>query len=344
MKQDKTIQNIQAFTQKPLECLKSAPWNVTRSPQSFGKVAVLFGGRSAERAVSIESGTACLEALRRKGVDAHPIDPNEELAAKLSTGGFDRAFIMLHGTEGEDGVMQGLLQMMDIPFTGSGVAASALSMNKSRSKLIFHALDIPTPTFGVAQHINQAKDLAQKIGLPLSVKPVNEGSSLGVTRVDSMSQLKNAFMRAARYGEVMIERWIEGDDYFVSILGDDVLPPVQVRTSNSFYDYNAKYESDKTQYLCPAPLSSKEDEQLKEISYQAFKALGCQGWGRVDIMRDKQGQFWVLEVNTVPGMTSHSLVPLSAKAQGMSFDDLVMAILATSLADNQISVGNLAQK
>lgn len=344
MKDESVIQNIREFTEKPIFCSKKNPLMQTISAKEFGKVAVLFGGRSSERPVSLESGQACLEALLRKGIDAHPIDPDDDLAINLRLGKFDRAFIMLHGKEGEDGVIQGILQMMRIPFSGSGVAASALAMNKSRAKLVLNALDIPTPVFGVAYSLEQAQALAKKIGMPVSVKPVNEGSSIGVTRVEEVTQLNNAYARAAIYGEVMIEKWVDGDDYFVSILGDQVLPSVKVKPANAFYDYNSKYESDKTQYLCPAPHSSDKEDQLRKICYRAFRALGCEGWGRVDVVQDSDGNFWVLEVNTIPGMTSHSLVPMSAKAEGMSFDDLVVAILATSLEEDQVSVGNLAQK
>ena len=339
----KLIQNIREFTEQPLYFAQKTALLKKHGPEVFGKVAVLLGGRSSERQISLESGNACLDALQRMGVNAHPIDPSDDLAIKLKLGDYDRAFIMLHGKEGEDGVVQGILQMMGIPFTGSGVAASALAMNKSRAKLVMHGLEIPTPIFGVAYTLSQAKALAEQIGLPLSVKPVNEGSSIGVTRVDDFEKLENAYTRAAVYGEVMIEKWIDGEDYFVSILGEEVLPPVKVKPANQFYDFNSKYESDKTVYSCPAPLSVDKEKQLKEISYNAFRALGCEGWGRVDVVQDKAGQFWVLEVNTVPGMTSHSLVPMSAKSRGMSFDELVMAILATSINEKQVSVGNLAQ-
>lgn len=340
---NKLIQNINEFTEKPLYFAKKTALVKKHGPHVFGKVAVLFGGRSSERQISLESGQACLQALHRMGVDAHPIDPDKNLAKELEAGNFDRAFIMLHGKEGEDGVVQGILQMMGIPYTGSHVAASALSMNKSRAKLVMHGLDIPTPIFGVAHTLEQAQTLAMQIGMPLSIKPVNEGSSIGVTRVDDAAKLANAYARAAIYGEVMVEKWIDGEDYFVSILGEEVLPPVKVKPANQFYDFNSKYESDKTQYLCPAPLSQEKENELKEISYAAFRALGCEGWGRVDLVQDAKGKFWVLEVNTIPGMTAHSLVPLSAKAKGMSFDELVMAILATSINEEQMSVGRLAQ-
>ncbi len=339
------VQNVKEFMDRPSFAQQSLSMQSAgkQDVRRYGKVAVIFGGRSSERKISLESGNSCLESLLRSGVDAYPIDPDDDLAINLRLGKFDRAFIMLHGKEGEDGIVQGTLQMMGLPFTGSGVAASALAMNKSRAKLVMHGLDVPTPVFGVAYSLEQANVLAKKIGLPVSVKPVNEGSSIGVTRVEDMAQLANAYARAAIYGEVMIEQWIDGADFFVSVLGDQVLPAVKVKPANGFYDYNAKYESNKTQYLCPPPISKEQERELADISYRAFKALGCEGWGRVDLVQDKEGNFWVLEVNTIPGMTSHSLVPMSALAQGMSFDDLVMAILTTTLNENQMSVGNLAQ-
>lgn len=338
------IQNTNEFTDKPsLDQVTPFALKQTIDPALFGKVAVLLGGRSAERKISLESGKACLEALLRQGVNAHPLDPDNDFAVKLRLGEYDRAFVMLHGREGEDGTIQGVLETMQIPYTGSGVAASALAMNKSRAKLVMHALDIPTPIFGVAFTAEQAKKLAEKMGLPVSIKPVNEGSSIGVTRVDSFDKLENAYTRAAVYGEVMVERWVAGDDFFVSILHDEVLPSVQVKPANQFYDFNAKYESNKTQYLCPSPHNFSQEKELQDICYRAFRALGCEGWGRVDVVRDKEGKFWVLEVNTIPGMTSHSLVPMSAKASGLSFDDLVMAILQTSMKEKRLLVGKLAQ-
>lgn len=328
---------------------KIASQNITQNllkpykPQDFGKVAVLFGGRSAERSISLESGQTCLEALLRQGVDAHPVDPDSALSQTLKSGQYDRAFIMLHGKEGEDGVIQATLEMLGIPYTGSKVAASALAMDKARSKLVMHALDLPTPIFGIAHSIEEAKYLVEKIGLPVSVKPISEGSSLGVTYLQESAQLGNAFTRAAQYGGVLIEKWIEGTEFFVSILGHEVLPIVSVKPESGFYDFDAKYASEQTQYFCPSGLSPEKEQELKDLSLSVFLALGCEGWGRLDAVQDKQQNFWFLEANTIPGMTSHSLVPMSAKAAGMSFDDLVMAILTTSFVANQVSVGKLAQ-
>ncbi len=336
------IQNINFQNTTASHHLKT---NLTKpyNPGEFGKVAVLFGGRSAERSVSLESGQACLEALLRQGVDAHPVDPDEYLSKTLEAGQYDRAFIMLHGKEGEDGVIQAVLEMIGIPYTGSRVAASALAMDKARSKLVMHALDIPTPIFGVANSISEAQYLVETMGLPVSVKPISEGSSLGVSCVTDLKQLPNAFTRAAQYGGVIVEKWVEGTEFFVSILGDEVLPAVSVKPASGFYDFNAKYASDQTEYFCPSGLSPEKEQELKDLSLRAFTALGCEGWGRLDAIQDKQQNFWFLEANTVPGMTSHSLVPMSAKAVGMSFDNLVVAILATSLIQTQVSVGKLAQ-
>jgi D-alanine-D-alanine ligase len=335
------IQNLESFTEKTLVRKTSQK----TSAKAFGKVAVLLGGRSSERAISLQSGENILAALLRQGVDAHPIDPDEKLAEKLIQGKFDRAFIALHGKEGEDGVIQGLLTMLGIPYTGSKVAASALAMDKARAKLVMHGLRIPTPIFGVAKNVEQAKEIAQKIGFPVSIKPIAEGSSIGVTRVEDVPNLPAAFTNAAQYGDVIVEKWIDGKDFFVSIVGSQVLPSVEVRIAGGFYDYEAKYESDHTQYLCPAPIPAAKERNLRAMCYRAFCALGCEGWGRVDLVQGKDGKFWILEVNTIPGMTSHSLVPMSAKAAGMSFDDLVMTILESTLeADISVQkVGGIAQ-
>lgn len=300
---------------------------------NFGKIAVLFGGDSAEREVSLESGNAVLEALLRKGVDAHPIDTLEvkgqpSFIDRLKTECFDAAFIVLHGTNGEDGTIQGLLQLLNIPFTGSSVAASALAMDKVRSKFIFQALNLPTPPFVVVNSFEQAQDAAQTIGYPLSVKPTKEGSSIGVSKVTQITELLDAFNLAAQYGEVMVEKWIEGSDFFVTVVDSQVYPSVQVKVKDGFYTYHAKYKSEETQYLCPAPIPAEKEKELRSLAKKSFEALGCAAWGRVDFVQDELGQFWILEVNTVPGMTSHSLVPLSAKVQGIEFDELVLNILS----------------
>lgn len=335
------IQNHKAFTSK----LFARPLHLGTQAKAFGKVAVLFGGRSSEREVSLQSGQNVLEALLRKGIDAHGLDLDDQLALKLIEGKYQRAFIVLHGKEGEDGVVQGLLQMLGIPFTGSGVAASALAMDKARAKLVMHGLRIPTPIFGLARTIEQATEIAQRIQFPVCVKPVAEGSSIGITRVNQLKELAPAFIRAVQYGDVLVEKWIEGKHFTVSIIGDQVLPSIEIRTPGEFYDYEAKYESNATQYLCPSPLSTQKEKLLGDLAHRTFCALGCEGWGRVDLIQDQQGKFWVLEVNTIPGMTSHSLVPMAAKAAGMNFDEAVVAILETTIEVAQPSkdlVGELA--
>lgn len=325
------IQNLKAFTAKPIVA-KTRRFKA----KDFGKVAVLLGGRSNERAISLQSGQNILEALKRQGVDAHPLDPIDDIVPKLVAGRFDRVFIALHGAEGEDGVIQGLLQMLGLPFTGSGVAASSLAMDKARAKLVMHGLRVPTPVFGVAKNVEQANEIALKIGFPVSLKPVAAGSSIGVTRVASVTGIPDAFSTAAQFGEVIVEKWIDGTDFFVSVLGNKVLPSVEVHTTSSFYDYHAKYESNENQYLCPSPHAAVKEKTLRALAYRAFQALGCEGWGRVDFVRDDKGKFWVLEVNTIPGMTSHSLVPMSAKADGISFDELVLQILEMTIKATEI--------
>lgn len=329
------IHNIDSFTDKPIV---STAAQGLHSKKVFGKVAVLLGGRSAERAISLQTGENIVESLKRQGVDAHPVDPaDDNFHQVMQVGQFDRAFIALHGAGGEDGVIQGFLETLGIPYTGSGVAASALAMDKARAKLVMNALEVPTPPFGMAKTFEQAKELAKKIDFPLSVKPVSEGSSIGVTRVASLEALPEAFAKAAQYGDVMVEKWIDGRDLTVGIVGDQILPSLEVQAPGPFYDYEAKYESNATQYLCPAPLTWEEEKALRAIAHRAYCALGCEGYGRVDLVRDAAGNFWVLEVNTIPGMTSHSLVPLSAKAAGISFDELVIEMLAMTVKDQELS-------
>jgi len=325
------VHHYESFTEKTL--VKPAIRATQMS--DFGKVAVLFGGRSSEREISLQSGQNILASLIRQGVNAYGVDPSENVAQKLIEGKFDRVFVALHGSLGEDGVIQGLLQMLGIPFTGSGVAASALAMDKARAKLVMHGLRIPTPAFGVAKTIDQARIISEKMGFPVCVKPVSEGSSIGVTRANEVADLNNAFEKAARYGDVIVEKWIEGKNLTVAIVGDQVLPSIEIRTSSEFYDFNAKYESEETQYICPAPLSMAIERTLRALSYRAFCALGCEGWGRVDFMQDTDGKCWVLEVNTIPGMTSHSLVPMAASVAGIDFDQLVLQILETTLVETQ---------
>ncbi len=300
-----------------------------RSAADFGQVAVLMGGRSAERAISLASGRACLAALQRQGVAAKAFDPAEQPLADLA--GFDSAFIALHGPGGEDGVIQGALEVMGIAYTGSGVIGSALGMDKQRSKLIWQALGLPTPEFVVVNDAQALAEVETHLSLPLFVKPLYEGSSLGTTRVDASGDLQAAWQAARAFGEgVLIEQCIEGNEYTVGVLEDQALPAIRIEVTETFYDFAAKYRSEATRMVIPSGLSASAEAQLAELAGQAFRAIGAQGWGRVDVMADQQGQFWLLEVNTIPGMTDHSLVPAAAKASGIDFDQLVWRILQTS--------------
>ncbi len=298
----------------------------------FGKVAVLMGGNSAEREISLQSGEAVHAALLRKGVEAEKIDTQQQdFLEKLQNGSFSCAFVVLHGRGGEDGTMQGLLELLNIPYTGSKVLGSALSMDKVRSKRVWLGLGLATAPFKLWKHGTNAEEYIKAFGLPLCVKPVYEGSSVGVSRVNAAGEFERACLLAGKYGEVMIEPWIIGDEYSVAILGNQALPSVQITANATFYDYNAKYIAEDTQYLCPSPLTAMEEENLQKLAKQAYQAVGASGWGRVDFIRDLNGDFWILEVNTVPGMTTHSLVPMSAKAAGLSFDELVLEILSVTI-------------
>jgi D-alanine-D-alanine ligase len=295
----------------------------------FGKVAVLMGGLSAERAVSLKSGAAVLAALQRRGVDVHGVDVGRDIVPVLAQGGFDRAFIILHGRGGEDGVIQGVLESLGIPYTGSGVLGSALSMDKVRSKQVWQALGLSTPPSILLQADSRWSEVAAELGLPMAVKPVREGSSIGTTRVDQLAQLEPAWREAARFdAQVMAEPWIEGEEYTVAILAGVALPVIRLETPHGFYDYKAKYEADDTRYHCPCGLGVEDETRLQSLALRAFEALGAYGWGRVDLMLDHKGRPWLLENNTAPGMTDHSLVPMAAKAAGMDFEDLVWRILA----------------
>ena len=299
----------------------------------FGKVAVLMGGWSSERAVSLQSGQAVLDALKSSGVDAYGIDARKETVLEtLRRTGFDRAFIVMHGPGGEDGVIQGALEVLGIPYTGSGVLASALAMDKLRCKQLFEGAGIPTPTYMVLDEKTDMEYVSASMGLPLIVKPALEGSSLGISKVEQANGLLIAWQQAAQYkGEILAEQWIEGAEYTVTILGDKALPVIKLETPNAFYDYEAKYQSDETRYLCPCGLSAEEESRLQRLALSAFNAVGATGWGRVDLMCSEEGTPWVIEINTVPGMTSHSLVPMAANAAGISFDELVCHILFQTL-------------
>jgi len=314
--------------------------------KAFGKVAVLMGGWSAERPVSLQSGQAVLDGLKRSGVDAWGVDVQKATVLDtLRRGSFDRAFIVLHGRGGEDGVIQGALDILNIPYTGSGVLASALAMDKLRCKQFFEGAGIPTPGYMVLDESTDMEFVQASLGLPLMIKPVLEGSSLGMSKVERGEELIPAWRQAAQYqGEVIAERWIEGAEYTVAILGQQALPVIRLETGNAFYDYEAKYQSDETRYHCPCGLSADDEARLQRLALSAFNAVGASGWGRVDVMCTEEGTPWVIELNTVPGMTSHSLVPMAAKAAGMDFDELVCRILAQTLNPEQISsrmeVGN----
>ncbi|MGQ2964199.1 D-alanine--D-alanine ligase [Methylophilus sp.] len=298
--------------------------------QNFGKVAVLFGGRSGEREVSLKSGSAVLAALLRQGVDAHAFDPaTQELSALKA---FDRAFIALHGRYGEDGTIQGALELMDIPYTGSGVMASALGMDKWRSKLLWTAAGVVTPDYVLMDDSTSAAAVVAKLGLPLFVKPANEGSSIGVSKVKQASELAAAYTLAkASDPLVLAEQFVGGGEYTVGILGDTALPVIRIVPKNEYYDYEAKYLRDDTEYRCPSGLSAAQEQQIQAEALQAFRVLGCSGWGRVDFLMDEAGKHYFLEVNTSPGMTDHSLVPMAAKAAGLDFDALVVRILQQTL-------------
>ena len=300
--------------------------------RDFGKVAVLFGGRSAEREVSLNSGSRVLAALRRQGVDAHAFDPAERQLDDLA--GFARAFIALHGRYGEDGTIQGALELMGIPYTGSGVMASALGMDKWRTKLLWQAAGLPVPPYLMLDDATDLAAVEAALGLPLFVKPACEGSSIGITKVKRPGELAAARAEAARHDSLVIaERAILGGEYTVAILGNEALPIIKIEPSNEFYDYEAKYLRDDTAYRCPCGLTETRESELRQQALDAFRVLGGRGWGRVDFLLDQAatasgGAAYFLEVNTSPGMTDHSLVPMAARAAGMSYDDLVVRILA----------------
>lgn len=298
----------------------------------FGKVAVLLGGRSAEREVSLKSGQAVLTALRVQGVDAHAIDAGPDVLEVLAKGGYDRVFIVLHGRGGEDGVIQGALETLGLPYTGSGVLASALGMDKLRAKQVWLGAGLPTPPFRVVEAATDPAAIIAELGLPLAVKPAREGSSIGVSRVNQPSEFKAAWERAVRCdATVLVEPWINGAEYTGAVLQGEPLPLIRLETPREFYDYEAKYHADDTRYHCPCGLPPEREAEFQHLVLQAFSALGCYGWGRVDFLVDKQQRPWLLEVNTVPGMTDHSLVPMAARAVGLDFQALVWRILETSL-------------
>lgn len=304
----------------------------TLDPQAFGRVAVLFGGKSAERAVSLKSGAAVLEALQSAGVDAFGIDVGDDFLQRLVAEKIDRAFIVLHGRGGEDGSMQGLLECAGIPYTGSGILASALAMDKLRTKRVWLSLGLPTPAHAALASEEDCRAAAAELGFPLFVKPAHEGSSIGMAKVADVDALITAWKDASRYdSQVLVEQMIDGPEFTIAMLRGEVLPPIALGTPHTFYDYDAKYLANDTQYRIPCGLSADKETELKELTARACEAVGTQGWARADVMQDASGKFWLLEVNTVPGMTDHSLVPMAARAAGLDFQQLVLAILADSV-------------
>jgi D-alanine-D-alanine ligase len=296
---------------------------------NFGKVAVLMGGSSAEREISLMSGNGVLKALRSKGVDAHAFDPKERDLFDLKREHFARCFIALHGRGGEDGTIQGALEMLGIPYTGSGVMGSAIGMDKWRTKMVWIANKLPTPRYRILTGKEDWKAVARELKLPLIVKPANEGSTLGLTKVASVKQLPEAYELAAKkYRDIALaEQFIDGPEYTASVLGKEVLPLIRIEAPKGNYDYQNKYFTDDTKYHCPSGLPAKKEKELQALTLRAFDAVGCRGWGRVDIMLDKRGRPWLLEVNTSPGMTGHSLVPMAARAVGISYEALCVKIL-----------------
>lgn len=298
------------------------------SGSEFGKVGVLLGGRSAEREVSLVSGNAVLKALLSRGVDAHPFDPAERSLEALREEQFERVMISLHGRYGEDGTMQGALELMGIPYTGSGVMASALAMDKWRTKLVWQAAGIPTPQYVLLTADSNWDEVVAKLGLPIFVKPAREGSSIGMSRVDSVAELPAAYARAAQYDAlVLAEQFISGGEYTVAILEGQALPMIKLESANTFYDYEAKYVRNDTRYLCPCGLPPEQEAQIQALALQAFNVVGCRGWARADVMLDAAGKPYFLEINTSPGMTDHSLVPMAARQAGIAFDELVLRVL-----------------
>ena len=308
--------------------------HVVSDATEFGRVAVMFGGHSCEREVSLDTGAAVLEALQSSGVDAHAWDPAEKSMTDFTTAGFDRVWIALHGPGGEDGALQGLLQWLDIPYTGSGVMASAIAMDKVRSKHLFRAAGIPTPDYAVVRTLDEASVAAEQVGFPLIIKPSGQGSSVGMSKVFERSELTEAVEVALKYGDtVLLETCVTGDEFTVAVLQGKALPSIRIVTPRVFYDYRAKYESDRTEYICRGTATDEEETVYAELAVAAFNELGCSGWGRVDFMTGADKQPLVLEANTVPGMTSHSLVPMAARRDGVDFEELCWRILETSYAE-----------
>ncbi len=303
-------------------------------PRAFGRVVVLMGGESSEREISLMTGEAVLAALRRREVDAEALDLRDSIPVRLLDGSFDRVWLALHGRGGEDGCVQGMLEVLGLPYTGSGVLGSAVSMDKLRSKRLFTAWGLSTPEFRVMSSPGDAAAIVRDLGLPLIVKPAGEGSSVGMTKVEQPDDMLAAWEEASRYDAcVLVEEWVEGGEYSVPVLQGEALPIIRIETPNAFYDYEAKYFSDDTRYFCPAGLDDTLEADCRRAALEAFAATGACGWGRVDFLMTDDGVPRFLEVNTVPGMTSHSLVPMGAKQAGIDFDELVWRVLETSFSD-----------
>jgi D-alanine-D-alanine ligase len=300
----------------------------------FGKTAVLFGGDSSEREISLLSGQAVLDALKRRGVDAHAFDPQQRPLEGLLSEGFDRAFIVLHGPGGEDGAMQGALEWLGVPYTGSGVLASALTMDKLKTKRVVMGAGHAAPDYVVLSSTADLPGALQRIGLPMMVKPASQGSSVGITKVKSAAELPQAFAEAHAIDPIVFaETFVSGDEFTVGVLMDQALPSIRIQPATEFYDYQAKYFRNDTQYHCPSGLTAQAEAELKAAALGAFKTTDCFGWGRVDFMRDRtSGKFYFIEINTTPGMTDHSLVPMAARQAGISFEELVWRVLESSFA------------
>lgn len=305
-------------------------------PEDYGKVVVLMGGASSEREISLVSGKNILDSLRRSGIDAHALDVQDDIVEKLLKLQPDRAFIGLHGRGGEDGSIQGLLSYLNIPYTGSSVAASAITMDKSLTKLVWESTGFLTSRFRLVTTLEAAIDVMEEYGLPLCIKPKSNGSSVGVAKIIDPEQLAQAFNKAIIYdGAVLIEPWIEGREFTIGIMGTVALPVIEIQPRRTFYDFDAKYNDSSTNYICPCNLAPIRENELQELAFNAFQVTGCRGWGRVDVIEDHLGNFWFLEINTVPGMTEQSLIPRAAKVLGFSFDEVVLEVLSYTLQNVQ---------
>lgn len=306
-------------------------------PPHLGKVAVVMGGWSAEREVSLMSGQQVFESLSSAGVDAHPVDAGRDIAAVLVNGGFDRAFLILHGRGGEDGHVQAALELAGIPYTGTGVLGSALCMDKWRAKQLVSLHGVTTPAARLVSSVAQATDAVNEIGLPVVIKPTNEGSSIGVSIIETQDEIARAFGEAHRYGPVLVEQYMSGEEVTAAIVANKVLPLVSMKAAGQFYDYHAKYVADDTQYLCPAEFDQDMSLRIQQMAMNSYVALDCRGWGRVDFMLDAKGEPHFIECNTAPGMTAHSLVPMAAREANMTFDALCLQILSETLTTEDMS-------